>query len=81
MGSQKCTLCSVSIVSNNNVYNYRLCLISNYNYWTLRYLAKVHMKTCLSGICDVTTSINSSHESIDITPVGLDKAKAGVKLL
>ena len=43
--------------------------------------AKVHMKTCLSGFCDVTTSINSSHVSIDITLVGLDKAKTGVKLL
>ena len=38
------------------------------------------MKTCLSGFCEVTTSINFSHVSIDITPVGLDKAKARVKL-
>ena len=41
---------------------------------------KYTTKTCLSGFCDVTTSINFSHVSIDITLVGLDKAKTEVKL-
>ena len=41
---------------------------------------KYTQKTCLSDFCDVTTSINFSHESIDMTLVGLDKAKTEVKL-
>ena len=75
MGSQRSILCSVPIMANNKDYNYEtVFLLQSSIYWTHGTLPRYSMKMCIRDFYDVSNSLNFSHESIDITSIGLDKA-------
>ena len=78
MGSQRSILCSVPIVSNNKEYNYenKFSIVFCY-YWPLGTLPRYSRKTCICVFYEVYNSLNFSHESIDITSIGLGRANTG----
>ena len=78
MGSQRSILCLVPIVANNKEYNYENEFsIAFCYYWTLRTLPRYSRKTCIRVFYDVSNLLNFSHESIDITSIGLGRANTG----